>query len=129
MDNKSKELKYLDIAIKILLKLESADDYIKYKDLVEDEDKDKKDIDHVLNILIKENIINSARGNKGGYFLTETVMRFTVKEIYLLLKDKNVCAEKSMSFNKIHNIFKEEYMKYEDNLEKKLGEIKLKDLK
>lgn len=127
MDNKSKELKYLDIAIKILLKFESADDYIKYKDLIEDED--KKDIDHVLNILIKENIINSARGNKGGYFLTETVMRFTVKEIYLLLKDKNICAGKSMSFNKIHNIFKEEYMKYENNLEKRLGEIKLKDLK
>lgn len=129
MDNKNKELKYLDIAIKILLKLESADDYIKYKDLVEDEDKDKKDIDHVLNILIKENIINSARGNKGGYFLTETVMRFTVKEIYLLLKDDNICTEKSISFNGIENIFNEEYMKYENNLEKRLGEIKLKDLK
>lgn len=127
----NKELEYLDLALLILLKLDEADDYLKYNDLVniKNASKSKTDVKFVLNILMKNNIINSARGNKGGYFLTETIRRFTVKEIYTLIKKEYIYVKSDISFKEIKAIFDEEYIKYQKEIEEKLDSISLKDLK
>lgn len=56
---------------------------VSLKDIAEREHLSEKYLEQIINLLGKENLVQSVRGAKGGYHLTKTPEEITVKEILL----------------------------------------------
>lgn len=82
-----KDEKNIITIVKILNILEYADDYLSFENILKKIQKEKKsEIKNAIKILKREKIIGSARGNKGGYFLTETIKDMTISDILNILE-------------------------------------------
>ena len=56
---------------------------VSLKDIAEREHLSEKYLEQIINLLGKENLVQSVRGAKGGYHLTKAPEEITVKEILL----------------------------------------------
>ena len=56
---------------------------VSLKDIAEREHLSEKYLEQIINLLGKENLVQSVRGAKGGYHLTKSPEEITVKEILL----------------------------------------------
>mgnify|MGYP003302842680 CR=1 FL=1 len=56
---------------------------VSLKDIAEREHLSEKYLEQIINLLGKENLVQSVRGAKGGYHLTKPAEEITVKEILL----------------------------------------------
>ena len=56
---------------------------VSLKDIAEREHLSEKYLEQIINLLGKENLVQSVRGAKGGYHLTRSVEEITVKDILL----------------------------------------------
>lgn len=86
---KTKKEKNIITIVKVLNILEHADDYLSCENILKILNNEKKsEIKNAIKILKNKKIIGSARGNKGGYFLTETIKDMTILDVLNILEIK-----------------------------------------
>lgn len=75
------EMKKLSAVIVILKKLEDAEEYLSLENLKEGLDLKDTYVKNIINKLKDMKMLGSSSGNKGGYFLMETIKDLKFKEI------------------------------------------------
>lgn len=75
------DIKKISATIIILKRLENAIDYLNVNDLKSSLDVSENYVRSIIKKLKDKKLVGSSKGNKGGYFLTETIKDMKYSEI------------------------------------------------
>lgn len=80
-DIEKEDIKKISATIIILKRLENAIDYLNINDLRSSMDVSENYVRSIIKKLKDKKLVGSSKGNKGGYFLTETIKDMKYSEI------------------------------------------------
>ena len=68
-------------AVRLMVEIAKSESLISISAIAKKQDRSQKYLEQIVALLVKNNLLESVRGNKGGYKLTKTPQEISVKEI------------------------------------------------